>query len=137
MKTFPDPPSAFDYVQSCIRTKGRGFLVNVVGPKDEINGYAATLQVLDENQIFQNGLFGFVIYLAFDTEPETQESFELFKRYPRSVEFESIPTDDGIPCFALRFGKDVTALLDILSEVLQFVFGYPMLTAFKCDVYEC
>ena len=108
--------------------------MNIVAPDDEAKGNAATVQVVDENQVFQNGLLGFTLYLAFCHESSEQGELERFERYSRRAEFESVPTEDGVPCFACRFGKDTDALLDILSDVLQFVYGYPLLTAFKCDV---
>lgn len=136
MKTFTDLPTAFAYVRSSLLSKQRGFLVNVVGPLEELANHAATVQVVDENKVFKNGQFGFALYLPFDPESDTQASYERFRDYEKAIEFELMPTEDGIPCFVMRFGEDIDGLLETLGEVLHSVFEYPTLTAFKCNVYE-
>ena len=109
MTIFPDPPKAFNYLQSTMHIKRQGSLVNILGPDDEAPGHAATVQVVDENQLFRNGLLGFALYLAFDPESNMNGDFKRFKKYATCVELDSIPTADGTPCFALRLGKGIDA----------------------------
>ena len=75
------------------------------------------------------------LYLPFDPESATHESFESFTAFAKQVPFDDV-TYDNIPCFAMKFASDVTTALRVVAAVLNKVFEYPELTAFECEVHE-
>lgn len=134
-RRFKNPPAALDYAVDSLIPKGQGFIINVIGPAEEITDHAATVQIVDQNKAYGDGEFGLVLHLPFDPESATQESYGLFKAFAQHVVFDDVSAG-GIPCYALKFGTDVTAALHMLAAVLNKVFEYPELTAFECELYE-
>jgi hypothetical protein len=135
MRRFKDPPAALDYVVDSLIPKGIGFVINMIGPAEAITDHAATVQIVDQNKAYEDGQNGITLYLPFDPQSATHESFELFMAFSRQVAFDEFEWD-GIPIFAMKFGTDVMAALHMLAELLNKVFEYPELTAFECEVYE-
>jgi hypothetical protein len=135
MRKFKDPPSALDYVVDSLIPRRQGFIVDVVGPAEDITDHAATVQLLDQNKVYGDGEYGLTLHLPFDPESATHESHELFKTFASRGAFDEVP-HAGMPCYAMRFGTDVPAALHMLAAVLNKVFEYPELTAFECVVHE-
>jgi hypothetical protein len=135
MRRFKNPPAALDYVVDSLVPKRQGFTINVIGPAEEMTDHAATVQIVDQNKVYEDGEFGLTLHLPFDPASATHESYEAFKEFAKQVDFDDVSYDE-IPCFAKKFGTDVAAALHMLAAVLHEVFEYPELTAFECEVHE-
>ncbi|HJZ60184.1 MAG TPA: hypothetical protein VKE74_34900 [Gemmataceae bacterium] len=135
MRRFHSPPEALDYIVETLIPDQRGYIANVVGPAEAVTDHAATIQIVDQNKVYEDGEFGLTIHLPFDPDSATHESFRLFERFPRRDEFDDV-SYDGIPCFAFKCGTDTRTALNILAALLQGVYEYPPLTPFVCDVHE-
>lgn len=135
MRRFSNPPAALDYIVDALIPKGIGYIVHVIGPAEAFTNQAATVQIIDQNKAYGDGELGLVLHLPFDTASATHESYELFRSFAKVVAFDDV-TYDGIPCYAIKFGTDVTLALHTLAAVLNKVFEYPELTSFECEVYE-
>jgi len=134
-KVFDNIEEALRFVVERLIPTRHCYIVNVRGPNEIAKSHAATVQVVAENMVYENGEVGLSIHLPFD---------------PASGEFqhlaEFVGTDlqeycdeyryDDIPCFALRVGTDVLLAEKVLRFILLHVYGYRNLAGFECEVYD-
>lgn len=135
MREFKSVPEALDYVVDRLIPHRRGYILDVVGPAEEFADHACTLQIVDQSKVFEDGEYGLTLHLPFDAESATHESHANFKRLEERSQFEDVGRD-GIPAYALRFGTDIKAALQMTAIVLHKVFEYPELTTFSATLHE-
>ena len=80
MRQFKDPPAALDYAVETLIPKRQGYIINVIGPAEKVTDHAATVQIVDQNKASGDGEYGLTLYLPFDPESATHESFESSRR---------------------------------------------------------
>ena len=133
--TFDSIEEALQHVVDRVIPERHGYIINVRGPNEIIESHAATVQVVAENMVYENGEVGLTIHLPFDP------SWGEFRHLVEFVgsDFEEYCDEykyDGIPCFALRVGSDVLMAEKVLRFLLRSVYGYGNLAGFECEVHD-
>jgi hypothetical protein len=132
---FDNIEEAFQFVVKRLVPKKHCYIVNVRGPGEIAKAHAATVQVVAENMVYENGEVGLTVHLPFDPASGTFQELVKFVGTDLTDVCDEYKYD-GIPCFALRVGTDVWMAEKVLRFILLHVYGYGNLARFECEVYD-
>src|SRR5205085_1481267 len=93
------------------------------------------VQIVDQNRIFENGQWGLTLHLALDPASGDGERLKRFRRSPEFPLFKDM-TQDGVPCYVLPLGSDLTQALKVTRSVLENVYGSAAAASLECEVYD-
>jgi hypothetical protein len=136
VESFNDIRAALDYSVDHLTDKGHSFIITIRGSAEAFADHACTMQVVDQNRVFNDGNFGLALHLPFDLKAGCHGSLARFKEMQENASFSDVNYEDGIECYALAFGTDVPAALRMISIVLIKVYGYTVGDSFECKVYD-
>lgn len=135
-KSFNSIRPSLEFAIERLGSKNSAFLIDIATDTDEFTNFACTLQVVDENRIFENGEFGLAIYLAFDLTMEKGDALARLKRFSDFDKFADVSYQSEIECFAIGFGEDVPAALMMISKILVCVYECSVDDKFVSTVYD-
>ena len=133
-KMFSSIREAFGFVVREMILRQHDYIVAIRGPKEVENNCHCIIQVVSQNIVFEDGEFGLTLHLAF--EPGSGTELAAFIGSGLDKNCEEYRTEEGIPCFALRFDTDVERALNVIHFVLDNVYGYATEDGFECEVYD-
>jgi hypothetical protein len=107
----------------------------VRGPKEVAESKAATIQVVPESFVYEDGGLGMAVHMPFDPSAGTFLELVRFLDTQGHNLFDEY-SHDGIPCFAISLGRDVGLATRVLLYMLGKVYEYPPNTEFVCEVYD-
>ena len=132
---FDNIEEAFQFAVGKLVPRNHCYIIDVRGPSEIAESKAATVQVVAENMVYENGAVGLTIHLPFDPTSGTFQELVKFVGTDLAERWNEFKYD-GIPCFALRVGTDVLMAEKVLRFILLHVYGYGNLAGFECEVFD-
>ena len=131
MKTYSNLSDALRYVLEELSPRGHKYIVDVRGP----DGMSAG-QFVAECMVYGGNCTALALFLAFDTTCESKsvelERFQACQVFPL---FEYKPWQD-IPCYASRFGLDVSNALRVYWQVASRIYYNADSMVLECTVHD-
>jgi len=135
LRTFDSIHSALEFVVNSLISKGHGYIIDVIGPAEEEDGSAATIQIIARGMIFQDNNPGLTLHLPFDLLSDQCNALRNSEAMDDNDCFEEY-LFQGISCFVATFGTDVDAAEAMILKVLNDVYDYPPFTKFVCEITD-
>jgi hypothetical protein len=128
--------NAFEFAIDKLAVRSRSYLIDIATEVDEFTNHACTIQVVDQNRLFDDGEFGLTLYLAFDLTSKGEKPLTRFLCFPGVEKFVDVSYEPEIKCFAMCFGEDIPKAMNVISKVLVFVYECTLDDSLVCVVYD-
>ncbi|NJD37461.1 MAG: hypothetical protein FIA89_03945 [Geobacter sp.] len=133
--SFGDIPEAISYVLNTLVAAGHGYIVDIRGGWEIEKNEPSCMQIVPENAVFDNHNLDLMIHIPFDPKADTINELIRFTEFPLYRHFEHY-TWKGIPCYAIRCGRDIDKLNRITRLLLVEVFRYTTAASIECNIFD-
>jgi hypothetical protein len=127
--------AALDFVVENLVAKRHGYIINVLGSEQAVVGRAATLQVVAQDMITNDGEAGLSVHMPFDPQCGQFDSLVHFLDAELATPISEYRFR-GIPCFFATFGGDAERADRAILQILVQVFDYSPTAEFACEVHD-
>jgi hypothetical protein len=126
---------ALEYTVENLVSKRHTYIINVRGPREIHYEQENCFQVVAQTMPYRDCEAGLTLTLPFDQSNGVTNELLCFLEWPLRYFFDRYVWS-GIPCFALKLGKNIDVAERVMMLLLIDVYDYTMGTEFECEVSD-